>query len=153
MMIDMSTTRVSWSEMQRNASKVARALDDGDVVLERRDGDDVRVIPVPRFDELLEALGASAALARAGLGERGATEVLLDVFPWAKYLSEGGRQEFAEELITSLQSSAAFEHGGPFITTVIQWRNTAEVWADPELLARLSAPAEIPADPIPVPRP
>lgn len=153
MMIDMSTTRVSWSEMQRNASKVVRALDDGDVVLERRDGDDVRVIPVPRFEELLEALGASAALARAGLGNREGTEVLLEVFPWAKYLSEGGRREFAEELITSLQSSAAFEHGGPFMTSVIQWRNTAEVRSDPELHARLSAPAEIPADPIPVPRP
>lgn len=73
-------------------------------------------------------------------------------FPWVEHLPEDERVEFFRELYTALSN---IHHGVPNPTSahylgaveevVIPWRSTAEVHADPELYAILTADHE-PAD-------
>lgn len=78
-------------------------------------------------------------------------DVLPQIFPWIKFLPPDGRVEFAQEFVDMMDASADLGLPGPVLTLISQWRNTAEIYADPELLAILKSPRG--GDFGPVPRP
>ncbi len=78
-------------------------------------------------------------------------DILPQVFPWVTFLPPEDRIAFAQELIDVMDASSELGVSTPVLTLIAQWRNTAEVWADPELLAILRSPRE--GDFGPVPRP
>jgi len=49
---------------------------------------------------------------------------------------------FAPELVDVMDASSELGVAAPVLTLIAQWRNTAEVWADPELLGILRSPHE-----------
>ena len=74
------------------------------------------------------------------------SETLLDllprIFPWSTFLPPEDRILFAQELVDMMSASSELGVSAPVLTLIAQWRNTADVWADPELLAALRAPHE-----------
>jgi hypothetical protein len=66
------------------------------------------------------------------------SKVLYEVFPWVKFLPIDGRAEFLEDFITTLDACADLDIWPPMEQTVLEWKATAAVHADPELLATLT---------------
>jgi hypothetical protein len=83
------------------------------------------------------------------------SQTLLDllprIFPWSMFLPPEDRVAFAQELVDIMAASSELGVSAPVLTLIAQWRNTADVWADPELLAILRSPRG--GDFGPVPRP
>ncbi|MFF1822213.1 hypothetical protein ACFVWG_33215 [Kribbella sp. NPDC058245] len=78
-------------------------------------------------------------------------EMLPQVFPWLTFLPSDARIAFAQELVDMMDASADLRLSSPVLTLIAQWRNTADVYADPELLAKLTSTER--GDFGPVPRP
>jgi hypothetical protein len=69
-------------------------------------------------------------------------DILPRVFPWVTFLPQEDRILFAQELIDVMDASSDLGLSAPVLTLIEQWRNTSDVWADPELLATLRSPRE-----------
>ena len=67
-----------------------------------------------------------------------AIAVLPSVFPWVRHLPEDAREEFAGEWLGTLSAAAELGNNVAVETVVAAWQHTAEVYADPELYARLT---------------
>jgi len=78
-------------------------------------------------------------------------DILPQVFPWVTFLPSEDRIGFAQELIDVMDASSELGVSAPVLTLIAQWRNTADVWADPELLAILRSPREDDLGPVPRP--
>lgn len=66
-----------------------------------------------------------------------------DAYPWVKNLPRDERDLFAEEVAQELAAGASAEALESTGLLVDAWEATAEVYADPELLKRLSGPIEV----------
>lgn len=80
-----------------------------------------------------------------------------ELLPWIKHLPENERREVFLDLITSVQQSLTLDVGDErtierLVIELAAWKATADVHADPELLAALTAPSD-PEDFVEVPRP
>ena len=63
---------------------------------------------------------------------------MLDAFAWAQFLPSDARNLFAEELTDTLLAAATIDVYAPVAQLVRDWKATAEIHADPELLRRLT---------------
>ncbi|TDD56326.1 hypothetical protein E1263_25475 [Kribbella antibiotica] len=127
-------------------------------LLVRRRGaeDDLVLTTVAQTSENHQILVLTVRVLRAVMGNpetrsRLVLEMLPQVFPWSAFLPPRARDEFAQELVDMLDASAELRVSAPVLTLITQWRNTAEIYADPELLAILTSPER--GDFGPVPRP
>ena len=78
-------------------------------------------------------------------------DILPRIFPWSMFLPSDARIAFAQELVDIMEASADLGTSAPVLTLIAQWRNTAEIYADPELLAILSSPRGGDFGPVPKP--
>ncbi|MEV6101929.1 hypothetical protein [Nocardia sp. NPDC051981] len=113
--------------------------------LRRRDAGDLALMRV----EQLDAEGAVvdftsrllAGLVRR-LGADAVREVLPDALPWVTFLPDSDVDQFVTELVSVAQGAASLENLAPLATLLTQWRHTAEIHADPALLALLTREPE-----------
>ncbi|MGH3931338.1 MAG: hypothetical protein ACRDTF_15365 [Pseudonocardiaceae bacterium] len=149
----MATRTFPYSAFLRGPSKVLPSLDDGDVVLERRDQENIVLMSSERFEAGLTTLRiaarALAVLARRDLGL--AEELLAEELPWLHWLPEQERWSCIRELLAHLVAGADTGLLLPFSRALMSWRSTAEVWSDPQLARELQGPFA--GDGLPVPRP
>ncbi len=131
----------TWSDFLRNASDVAARLAEGDVLLHRRDGEDVRLTLEARAHAEPSAVGLFARLVEAALKEPGGaalfTRQLSAAIPWARFLPAQDRTEFLGELAECAEACAAVGVWVPLEQLVREWQSTAAVYADPNTLALL----------------
>lgn len=78
-------------------------------------------------------------------------DILPRIFPWSMFLPPDARIAFAQELVDTMEASSDLGVSAPVLTLVTQWLNTAEVYADPELLAILRSPRGGDFGPVPKP--
>ncbi len=79
-----------------------------------------------------------------------ATDVVPRAFPWVRSLPEEGVRQFVLELVETSAVAGGLGNSAPVAHLVAAWRSTAEVHADPELLAILKRDgADSPAVPEP----
>jgi hypothetical protein len=78
-------------------------------------------------------------------------DILPQVFPWIRFLPTDGQVEFAQELVDVMEAGVDLGVPAPVLQLITEWRSTAAIYADPELLAILQSPRE--GDFGPVPRP
>lgn len=64
--------------------------------------------------------------------------------PWASSLPEEERRTFADQAADALRTGADTGRFDALTTLVEDWRNTAEIWSDPDLAAALAADVEVP---------
>ena len=77
---------------------------------------------------------------------------LPDVFPWVRFLSTEHVRQFLVELVETITASAELGNVAALAPVVAAWRDTAEIYADPELHKALTAPLDG-SDYGPVPEP
>jgi len=61
-------------------------------------------------------------------------DVLPQVFPWIRFLPAEDQTEFVRELIDVMAAGGQVGSPVPVLQTITEWRDTAQVYADPELL-------------------
>ena len=60
-------------------------------------------------------------------------DVVPDAFPWVRFLPAEDVRAFVVELVNTLRAVEDLDHPAPVVQLITEWRNTAEVHADPEL--------------------
>ncbi|WP_245865287.1 hypothetical protein [Prauserella marina] len=115
----------------------ARALQ-----VRRRDGEDLVLSTASRAAEEAEVTSATTKLFVAMMQKDDrvrtlATEVLPTVFPWVRFLPKPDVQAFVVELMDVLEAAESLGNPAPVAHVIAMWKNTAGVYADPEVLAVL----------------
>ncbi|TLP63937.1 hypothetical protein [Microbispora triticiradicis] len=149
----MSTRTVPYSAFLRGPSQVLPSLDSADVILERRDDEDLVLMRAERFEAGAASLRI-AARALAIVARRNsslAEDVLAEELPWLTWLPDTERPACVSELLNHLIAGADTGELLPFARALTAWRSTAVVWSDPELARELQGP--FPGDGPEVPRP
>ncbi|NNH73477.1 hypothetical protein HLB23_27085 [Nocardia uniformis] len=150
----MATRTFPFSTLINKQTSVFPALDDADVILERRDAENLVLMRSERFDAMVKGLGLAArSLAIVAKGNRGlAEEVFAEELPWLVWLPVDARRECVKELLDHLLAGAETGLLLPFSRALREWQSTAEVYSDPELTRRLRGPFDT-ADAVDVERP
>jgi hypothetical protein len=129
-----------------NAVRVLRLRrrSDGDLLLYRVDQREREDAVVDFTANLLASLIRSGNAALLG-------QVLPDALPWLKFLPAGDLETFILELVDVTRAAAAIDNLSPVAVLLAQWQHTAEVYADPSLLAAVTRGVEGDFGPVPVP--
>lgn len=135
----MPTTRTTYSGFLRGPSEVLPRLETGDVLLERRDGEDLILTTAGRAEAFREGLELGvAALRSLALTRRDVlAEVLVANLPWLQWLPDEDRIVCVDELVNDLAASVEVENFTRFHQDLVAWLHTAEAWSDPALAERL----------------
>lgn len=138
----MATTTFPYSTFLRSPSQVAPALDTMDVILERRDDENLVLMRAGRFEASQTGLRLLArSLAIVARNHRDlAEEALREELPWLHWLPENEQADCIKELLADLMAGADTGHLIPFAQDYWSWKSTAEVWSDPELVERITGP-------------
>ncbi len=138
----MGVQTFPYSVFLRGPSRVLPSLTDADVVLERRDEENLVLMRAERFDAVADGLRIAArSLATLARRDRGlAEELLAEELPWLTWLPEQERLACVRELLADLVAGADTGLLTPFARSLTSWRSTAEVWSDPTLARELHGP-------------
>ena len=138
----MKVTERPFSDLLRHPKDVAVEVDEGDVVLRRRDEPDLRLTRADRETERAAAFAAFGRTLRnlAVRNPRALGDALEDAFPWLEFLPGADRRAFVEEFSRVAAAAAELDTYGPMSQLVREWRATAEIHADPKLARRLHRP-------------
>lgn len=134
-------TRTTYSAFLRGPSAVLPEVEKADVVLERRDGEDLVLTTAGRSQAFAEGLDISVnTLRRLAVSHREIVrDSLADALPWVEWLPESERRDCLDELLTDLAASVAVGDFTRFHRDVVAWRDTARVWSDPDLAEQLTS--------------
>lgn len=142
------------SSFVRDYRPVINSLEDGEVVLSQRGGELLLLSSLRRREGDRHAVAALSHLLAHALERSEVVDVLTeslgDEYPWLEFLPEHERQAFLDEFFRVLRASATVDRFAAFDQMIEAWKSTAEIHADPELLARLRRPGD---DAIPAPSP
>ncbi|SFS44867.1 hypothetical protein [Saccharopolyspora flava] len=151
-----SKVEAQFSELiNRPKDTVAKLATGRELLLHRRDAEDLVLTTATRAEQDNQVVSATTRMFVAMMRhDKQARALMLDVvpqaFPWVRFLPTEDRREFLVELVETLRAVDDIENPAPVVDLLAQWRNTAEVHADPELHAALTAGA---TDEGPVPTP
>jgi len=138
----MTMETFPYSAFLRGPSEVLGALERADVVLERRDAENLVLLRSERFKAGVSALSAASQMLRT-LARRDpdlAADLLAEQFSWIRWLPADERVQCVADLVADMSAGAQTGYLMPFARTIEAWRSTAEVWADPALAAGLAGP-------------
>ena len=130
--------RVLFSDFLQDPTTVSVA--DGDVVLSRRDGEDLLLTTVGRDAAMGDGLALVAAvLGRLAGRDRGLLgDLLAEQLPWLGWLPGPEREVCLRELVDDLAGGTGSLLR--FHQDLVAWRTTAAIWSDRHLAGRLSGP-------------
>ena len=140
----MTVQTFPYSAFLRGPSQVLPSLADADVILERRDEENLVLMRAERFEAAAAGLRIAARLL-AMLARRQrdlAEELLAEELPWLTWLPATERLVCVRELLADLVAGADTGLLTPFARSLASWRSTAQAWSDPTLARRLQGPFE-----------
>lgn len=153
-MAGVTSSAIPLSSFVRDYRPVVDQLADGEVVLSQRGGEPLLLSSLRRREGDRHAVAALAHLLAHALDHPDLVAALAasltDEYPWLEFLPEHERAAFLGEFFRVLRASATVDRFTAFDQMIEAWKSTAEIHADPELLARLRAPGE---DATPAPSP
>jgi hypothetical protein len=146
---------IPFSELLHHPAATADRLDDVRALrLRRRDADDLALMRI----EQLERDGTVLKFAAHLLASLVRTEnfdlirrLLPDALPWVTFLPEEDFELFVTDLISVSRGAADLANLAPVAVLITQWRHTAEVHADPDILAIVTSETEGDLGPVPAP--
>lgn len=135
----------SFSELINHPkATVAKLSSVRELLLRRRDADDLVLTTATRAEQESEMVSATTRIFIAMMRhDSAALSLLVDVvpeaFPWVRFLPAEDVRAFVVELVETLRAADAVDNPAPVVNVIAAWRHTAEVYADPELYAQLTA--------------
>ncbi|MBI2965988.1 MAG: hypothetical protein HYY34_07280, partial [Chloroflexi bacterium] len=138
----MKVIEYPFSDLLRRPKAVTREVEQGDVLLRRRDEPDLRLT---RADREAERAATFAALGKAlrniAVHNPAALDsALRDAFAWLEFLPDRDRKHFVEEFSRAIAAAVELDSYVPLTQLVREWRASAEIHADPRLARRLKQP-------------
>jgi hypothetical protein len=139
---------IQWSDIARNPREVAATVErEGEARLERRgEGQAFVLMTATRFTasrsgvRMVERLLRNAIAHSIQLGDL--DSLLLDTFPWLRFIPESHRSDFGNEFVNTFEACAELDVWTPLQRMMREWKATAAVYADPQLSAKLKGPFE-----------
>jgi hypothetical protein len=123
--------------------------------LRRRGEEDLVLTTAARAEQDHTVLDATSRmfveLMRRPEGRTLVMDVLPATFPWVRYLPDHDVRSFAVELVDTVAAATAMTNTADVSQMLVEWRHTAEAYADPELHAALAG--DVRGDHGPVPEP
>ncbi|WP_262001610.1 hypothetical protein [Microbacterium sp. Mcb102] len=145
----MSTA--TFTDLLRKPKVVLAHIDEGQVRITRRDGDDLVILRGRDIDVLESGVSLSSQVLRAIGRNKGDVEAALsDLFAWTSEFSASELKEYAaeiERLVYAASELGSFER---LLRTQQEWQETASAYA---MGMRPTEPVELPAEARPVERP
>lgn len=141
-------SEVLFSELvNKPKDTVAKLSQSRDLRLRRRDAEDLVLTTAARAEQNSEVVSATTRMFVALMQhDEHARALLLDVipeaFPWVRFLPRADVQAFLVELVETLRAVEELDSPAPVVQVITEWRHTAEIHADPELLATLTRDGE-----------
>lgn len=147
---------VPFTELLREPSATAgRLAETRRLRLRRRDAEDLVLQSAERAAREDEVIDLSARLLAGLVHETGGAlilrRLLSQTLPWVRFLPADAVAEFAEEVVATLQAAVSLDNLWPVSQLLVEWRHTAEIYADPAL--HMAAHRVLGDDDGPVPRP
>jgi hypothetical protein len=107
----------------------------------RGDEEDLVLTTASRAAQVDEAMSATTKIVLALMEQpqvvTHVTEILPVAFPWVRFLPKEEVQAFVVDLVGTLKAADSLHNPVPVAQVITEWRHTAEVYADPEVLAIL----------------
>lgn len=146
---------VPFSELLHHPAATALRLDGVRVLrLRRRDADDLALMSVEQMEQDASIVDFTSRLL-AGLVHTGNVaalrQVLPEALPWSTFLPGEDTETFLTELVATTRGAVSLGNLAPIALLLTQWRHTAEVYAEPALLAVLTGEPEGDLGPVAVP--
>jgi hypothetical protein len=135
---DMPAT-VPLSKLQRSPGEVTELVAREDVILDRRDADDLYLSTRERHDREVQAqlltteMLANLARDRPDI----AGEIVMQSLPWIGWMPSEDRVACLQELLDDLRAGAQTGDLRRFTLDLAAWQSTAVAYNDPEVLAAL----------------
>jgi len=135
---------VPFSQLIQHSRDTLEKLDRGRgrLRLVRRDGEDLILESARRAEADDEVIGNVTQLIRAltHLDKTVLDHAFPDVFEWMRFLPADEARAFVGEWTETAAACSALGNFAPLVAVVAAWHATAEVHADPAVLAVLSTP-------------
>ncbi|MEU4557188.1 hypothetical protein AB0F72_02280 [Actinoplanes sp. NPDC023936] len=133
---------VPFSELLRQPAETAeRAFRSRAVRLRRRDAADLVLMSADRAEAEGQLVDITARLL-ATLSRQNpelVRDLLPTVLPWVRFLPDKDREQLAGEFVSTAEAAAAMGNTAAISQLLVEWRHTAEIYADPELHQALSS--------------
>ncbi len=135
----VSTHHATFSAFLRAPTSIVPRVGYQDVLLERRDGDDLLLVDAGRERDTRAALATLAAVISALPDEalHTAAEPVAALAPWSSPLPPHERVVMLREIAQTARAGSDLDDLAPLGQLLREWRSTAEVHANPALLRRL----------------
>ncbi|WP_433159956.1 hypothetical protein [Kribbella sp. CA-247076] len=135
---------VTFTDLLQRPTETVEKLKRGRALRVHRRGteDDLILTTAARADQDDQLVEVATRLLRAIMSDpvmrsTHLLDVLPQVFPWMRFLPTADRTEFVRELIEVMSAGQEVGSSVPALQLITEWRNTAQVHADPELLETL----------------
>ncbi|MEU5963563.1 hypothetical protein ABZ777_20355 [Micromonospora parva] len=140
----MPLESVPFSELLRQPAETAERLSRARAVrLRRRDAADLVLMSADRAAAEGEVVDLTARLL-ASVVRRDPTlvrEVLPTVLPWVRFLPPEDREQMTAEFVETAEAAASVGNTAAVSQLLTEWRNSADIHADPDLHRVLAAPS------------
>jgi hypothetical protein len=145
----MGVTEVPFSRLIQHPKDTMAKLDESPrhrIRLDRRDGEDLILESAAHAEAEDEALSMASrmfiSLMKHDPGARALLLSISDVFPWVRFLPAEDVRAFVVELVETMRACADLQNVAALAPVIAAWQATAEIYSDPELLKRATAPLE-----------
>ena len=135
----MTSQTASFTELLRHPNDVTRRVAGGDVVIRRRDDEDLILTTVSREQARLASVEAVSHLFADALEDDVVRQHIARraALPWTRFLPPEDRELFYRELFECVAGAVEIGTMAPVAQLLSEWQATAAVHADPELAARM----------------
>jgi hypothetical protein len=151
-----ATAETTLTEFLRDPNAVAERLEHADVVLHRRNAEDIRLSLESRSEAVATSVRFLARVLGAALSDdlvRERLRMSVDEIPWVAFLPDREREKFTREFLRTAEAAAELGSMTPLAQLLHEWQATATVHADPALAAELRRPLTGAGEQVARPRP
>jgi hypothetical protein len=148
------TAEATLTDFLRDPNGVVERLEHVDVVLHRRNAEDLRLSLQSRSDAVSESVRFLARVLGAALTDDVVRERLrasAEAIPWLGFLPKERREEFLAEFFRSAEAAAELGVMTALAQLLREWQATAAIYADPELAPELRRPLRGDGERVPAP--
>ncbi|WP_034590409.1 hypothetical protein [Hamadaea tsunoensis] len=137
---------LQWSDIARNPREVAATVErEGEARLERRgEGSAFILMTASRHEAASTGMRIAQSLLRNAITHSSRLgdldSLLIDTFPWLRFIPESHRHEFAPEFVATYEACSELDVWTPLQSLMREWKATAAIYADPVLAAKLQGP-------------
>jgi len=138
---------INFSELSNKPAESVRKLQAAPnqtlLVHRRGDEEDLVLTTASRAREVREVVSFTTALFVALLQHSKEVsgliaDVMPSVFPWMRFLPPEAKEQFAVDIVETLEAAKSLGTPVPVTQLITEWRHTAEVYADPRLVEILT---------------